>query len=519
MPDAETQCNIGRFFAFAKRLGFSFEDTALNKKLRTPHAKAVYANSQARYFADVGDVARLGLDANNPAAKAMNLFENMGIPVRDLYAFTAAPEAVLGKDVVDQVNAVYTDFIAAKAKFGKNQALTPSSDLRNLWLREYAPRMRKIWGDTFLGSIREESIDFKRAYIERYFNQHIQGGQFFNFKKVGPITRLARNAVGNLVAWNPMITLLNVFEFTPKALSYAIQQRGPVEGTAAVLKAMSTYFGKTGGAFWKKIPELEQLGIYGAENADGLFKGTLLDITENPLRGLSYYVGEALQTGTGRQSLESIAFVNRLGNEPLIFLDHQGKDSLALMRFSIHGMKFYLGMLNQMRKGNKNAWMAFGAFSLMTALQTGSSSAVPSLVDIGLDKFAPDEYRQFMRDVDAQTPFNLVGKTLGTDLSEQTRPLAFPAVGAGFSIVNQDVRGTGSALARASEALGQGELEVAGTELLRSFFAIGQLGKIGPVNLTTKRMVDAVSKQVSGDTDSFLEEFLTSTKLKQPLEE
>lgn len=483
-----TQCDLGLFAAYAKHLGAKFDESELGKKLKDIHSKAVYGRANARYYENAAEEA---LKTNPPqgfTAQALDFMDRLGIPAKEIVGFTATPEYFLGKQAVDAVNKVQMDYLT---KYGKGN--------RAVWDRVYKPQIQAL-RKQFQGTENPMFADI----ADKYWGKHENGGQIEGLKAPkNPFSRVARQAVGNLVQWNPMITALNVFEFTPKALAYAMEQGRP----DAVLKGMAAYFQKTGGKFWDKIPELDQLGVYGVQE-QGM---SLLDLTENPLRGLAYYVGEAMAPGQGLEALEKIAFVSRLGNEPMIFLDHAGTDTLALMRYSLSATKMYLHMLDGVRQAKPEAFAALAAFSAMNAIQTGGASAIPAPAYAVL----PEELKQSIAEFDDATGLNLAKHTFGTSFTEQVQPLAAPVLGAGLSIASQDIKGTGSALVRAAESAEEGNYTETAARILQATFALGQLGTIPGVNLTSKRVVDQLAKVAADEItlDELPGEVLEATKL------
>jgi len=490
MPSENAQCALGLFAAYAKKSGTIIDEDALAKSLKTPHAKAIYARAATR-----AEEAAAQAAMNQNVSPWLKYADKFGFHPVEIFAYTASPEAYLGKEVVDRVNALYMDYVT---KHGKGN--------REIWKAQYKPQIRAIEEE-----VSQNIPDLFKDYAARYFEKHASGGQIEGLiTPSNPFSKVARQAVGNLVSWNPLITALNAFEFTPKALAYAFESGNP----AAVLKGMATYFSKTGGQFWKRIPELEKLGVYGFNTDDSVMsRVNLLNLTENPLRGLSYYVGEAIQPGKGMEALERIAFVSKLGNEPLIFLDHTGTDTLALMRYSLASTKMYLRMLDGIRKGNVGSMAALTAFSAMNAIQTGGASAIPAPIYAIL----PDDIKEQIAEFDDATGLNITKHFLGTDYTKQVQPLGLPILGAGLNIASEDIKGTGRALVKGSEALQEGNLTEAGARILQATFAAGQLGTIPGVNLTSKRFVDVLAEVAAGEVDAepteVLTEFAKKTKL------
>lgn len=532
-------CGLGLFAAYAKQNGVIVDEVALNEKLKDVHAKARYAAGGQKYDAKLAAEAILQLDPKSNKAKVYSFFQRIGVPVKDMYTYTMNPEEVLGVKTVKAVEALFQKHLASnEGKFNKRD-----------WAKNYRPKILELRPDKLsekLGNVKvlkgmlKEHLDSnagKKAgafdggqwasnygkqatklkeslkgdinplyldYADKYFKKMAAGGQFSHSGKMNPVATLGRNAVSNLVTQNPLITTMNVFEFMPKALAYSIENGNP----AAVFSALSTYLAKTNGQFWKRIPELAAKGVYGEAKAHTGIKGlNLLDVTENPLRGLSYYLGEAIAPGKGSEALEKVAFVNRFGNEPMVFLDASGADTLALMRYSLSATKMYMGLIGRVIKRDANAALALGAFTAMTALQTGTSSAIPQPVDFLMDKAMPEEYHKFLAELDAATPLNIAQKTLGTDFAKQVRPIGGFAFSAGGQLATSDLKAAGAGLGRAAEGLGEENYAKSATGILQFLFASGQLAKIPGVNITSKRIVDELAKVVAEDVGNTPDEW------------
>jgi len=276
--------------------------------------------------------------------------------------------------------------------------------------------------------------------------------------------------------------------------------------------------GETGGQFWKRVPELDALGIYGKK--DGI---NIIDITENFNRTASYFLGEELKAAgfntSGREALEAISFVFRDGNLPPMLLNRNTKSNLKLMSFSIGTTQFYGRMLAQAAKGDPNAIAAFLTFNAITAMQTGSRSVVPVPIDATLNAVS-DEYKEAMQEFDKQVGFNLVGQLTGQDFAEFAQPLGGPAFGIGQQILTSDIQAAGRGVTRGVGALSEGEYLEALARFTQAYFAVGQFGKIPGVNNLSKRAADAAAEAVAKEhgLEEGLLDFGERTGLVNPLE-
>lgn len=502
------KCALALFAAYAKHTGAHFDEATEQRLLsrfgNDGHAAAVYARAGSRYLEAVADKALLDGNVHPATAKALATVEKFGIPLHGLYSYVMKPSEIMGRDVPDYIGKLY-----------ERHLQDHGSQSEHIWRANEAKELKSLKERT-LGAV----SPIYRDYVEKYFDKHIQGGQLYGKSNpTNPWAKLGRNAVGNLVNWNPLITTLNAFEFTPKALAYAVERQG-VQGISTVLHALGDYWGTTGGKFWARIPELDKVGVYGlAHQGQGIAGSglhSLMDVTENPLRGASYILGERIAPGMGRDALEKIAFVSRFGDEPMAFMDAQGTDVLALMRYAFSSNRMYLHMVNESRKGNVKALGALAAFSAMAVIQTGTSSAIP--LPGPLYDAMPDDLKQAISDFDKKVPIaNLAQKFLGTDLSASTRPLSAPALGAGLAMATTDIKGAFTHAGKAASAVSEGEYGDAVSHAVQSFFSGAQVAKVPGINLTTKRIVDSLAGVLSDDLtiDEVPEDIMKRTRLYQ----
>lgn len=488
----DIQCALGLVMNYAKHTGSVVDEAALDQMIKDPHSKAVTANGSNNYLESVNRRAIETMDKESFTYKALRIMDDIGVPAHQMYTWFADPESILGKKVVDNIQRLYQHHLK---NYGR--------DAEEVWRSQYAPQVKKI------EKALEGQIDpMFNDYAAKYFKQHASGGQIYGLKAPSnPIVKLVNNAVSNLVAWNPMITTMNAFEFMPKAMAHILEEGGD---PALLARAISRYAEETGGKFWTKIKRLEDAGVYGVKDhsyssrfgrvGKFLAEKDLIGITENPLRGLSYILGEEMQkaglNSSATKALEKVAFINRFGNEPMVFLDSGAKEVLTLMRYSISATKMYMNMLNGARQGNPKAIAALTAFSALTALQTGASSAVPMPIDFLGDKVVGDDYKDLKQTIDK---YSISQGLLNTDLNQVTRPVGGLAISIGGTLVNQNLKAAASNAGKSIEAAREGDLLLAGNRFLEAYLSAGQLARIPGVNLASKKFVGAISDVLEGD--------------------
>ncbi len=470
------QCFGAGMFAKNQNIGSNVDEASIEPELiKDPHLAEVYTKHSAEYDQELINWQRIknakGVDAKTAAA-----FEELtGVKWQSINGFFNSPTQYLGEDFTKPI---------LDALEGMQEA-DP-----NLTIAGYRRRIKPLVQET-LNRVKDlDMIAQNKAYDWlRYIEE---GGPYFRKGIKNPVAKFASNAVGNLVTNNPAITLYNVFEFLPKALVYA-NQNGDM---SAMGRAMRRYMDASGGKFWERIPELETKGFYGqrakGKIADFMNKklgfDNLIDLTENPLRGMSYYLGEEIKPGTGAKAIEDIAFAYRPGNEPQMMWNHEGKATVMLMRFSIKSMQLYGSLAKQAIQGNKKAAASLAMFHVMTAAQTGTASSIPKPVWAALPEDMREELEQFEG----------ISGAIGLDIAENTQPFGGVAFGLGYNIATSDL----AALSKIPKAIQQGLegdiAEAAYTGGLGLIMA-AQLARIPGVNMNAIKFYKAA---VNGSFDN-----------------
>lgn len=452
------------------------DEKAVDNVIKNPQSKARFARGAATYDEAVSKIRQFG---NSYRDEAFSFWKDFtGTDPTRLGASLRDPESILGPEAVRAVEALYLDHVS---RYGR--------DAKQVWNQLYKPQVQRLKA-AYLNGVPPQL----KHYATQYFDAHLAGADLYgNLGKSNPMSTLAKNAVGNLVAWNPLIATLNAFEFLPKAAAFAEIVAGP-GGSAYVMKAMRRYAQKTGLNFAKRVDDYDRLGIYG-EN-----KGfQLLELTENPLRGMGYELGEVLREAgfdtNGRIALEKVAFVPRFGNRANIYSTLAGADSVALMRFTIGAWKMYGGMVQQALQGNPGAITGLLLFSAITAVQSGGSSAIPSPIALLMDKIDPSMREEFDQWTEDSLGFNLA-KKMGIDIGDKAAPLPSFAPGVAYSILTQDVAGGAKNIATGIGEAVQGEPALGAAKTIEGLMGVAQIKNFPGINLTTKRMATAVANQL-----------------------
>lgn len=443
------------------------------------------------------------IDKNSPELKWLRKFsEGTGIPIDDVLTETMRPHQIMGKEITD---AVYD------LEQGFNKAF-PNGDARN-WQSE----MKKV-----LTELEQQALatneDFKHAYIRDYFAELRDGSTKYGverFQTAG--SKVVRNVVGNFVGNNPKIALLNLVEVVPKGLAYAMASGNPKAFLTGIKKAWQASGGKV---LWR-IPELEELGIYGNRQMSR-FEGvrnfqekvgfdSIIDPSENFMKNVYYYMGEEINgVNGGWEAVEELSFMYRFGNTPKYLWRNTDKNFYALMRFSVGMLQLQGKMVHNFIKSALqgdyktagNLLMAGTAFSVVQAIQTGTASAVPYPVDFVLPKDMQEDYKDYLAELDASLPgMNLMKLATQTDYSEAVRPFQMPSMGVGLSMAQSSMNSFGSQWQKAFEAGFEGDL-LKGAVNLGSATLYGlQFGNLPFINYTTTRTVQSLVSAANDEID------------------
>lgn len=327
-------------------------------------------------------------------------------------------------------------------------------------------------------------------FANRYLSAWEQGGKFYNAGKdiFGIANYPAQTITRNLISNNPFIAAANVFEFMPKALG--------IYGVRATAQGMLDFIGATKGNFIGRIPELERRAVYDTPH-NGLFgKFDLVNLTENPLRGLGYHVAQAAGKD-GLEGVEKIAFKYRPGREPLFLLENGSAATVALMRFSIESAKMYGQWYKNIMDGNiVDGAYGLALFHVMTALQTGVASSIPA----PLWGLMNNEQQQSIKDLDDALGSNLLKHISGVSIDpSRMQPAGGISLGLGYDLANTAIAGAYKGAKKGVAAMQDEDYTRAGVEFTKGLISVGQ-AFIPGLNTSVKKVGDIIGDTLTGDT-------------------
>ena len=489
MPSCNVENLMGAIFKDLKAAGANITDDTV--KGVNPEGQAIFAKGDNdAHQAMVTDTIDEGLNGDPDVAAHENLKE-LGAP-ENILTNLRDPAVLLGEDFVRPLERVLQ-------AHGEEFGFRFDNKSRDRYDETVLPVIDQ------LANVAEDALPrHKFSFLNDYLNFYRRGGEFYGGKPPTGFGILASNAIRNLVMFNPIITGLNVFEFLPKSIANY--------GVDNTLRGMTRYLTEVNGQFWKRIPELEARGVYAKRiREEGLIsKLDLLNLTENPLRGASYYVGEAAGVNP-LEALQKVAFVYRPGRVPRMLWSVEGAQSVALMRYFIEATKMYSqwmkNVFDGVRTGNAQlageGAKALALFSFMQAVQTGAQSAIPE----PLWNLLPEDFKDGILEFDENAPINLLKKTTGVDLAERTQPLPSLGLGVGFQIAQRQADLAARQFTNTAVALSEEEFTAAGVEFAKGVMKLGALGpaKVGAVripgiNFTASKLGDIVTDVLTEET-------------------
>lgn len=303
-----------------------------------------------------------------------------------------------------------------------------------------------------------------------------------------------RTAAGNLVSFSPFIAGAHAIQFLPKSMGiYGL------EATAKGIKDYALAFAKNG---MHPIPELNSNHL--VHETHGIGRLDPVPHADNLMSGISYFVGK--HSGEDpMKAVQTLAYKDRLGDEPMIMWNSHNAQAVYLMRFALGFAKTYAGWYKNIVQGAlKGDWEmarkgAYGLalFSAGQSVFTGVTSAIPAPAWAIM---SPDQ-RAFFEELDQSTPFlNVVKHASGgaIALEHHFQPLGGMALGVGYDVVNTDVKSGGTHLLRSLQNLNDQDYTRAGLEFARGGISLGAPFVPG-MNVSLRKVLDVTGDVMTGD--------------------
>lgn len=477
------RCATAGSWAKAKNIGAASDEAGFSKVFDKDdlHSHEVFVKHTAE-----GEQAHVGIarGLNPQLDKFLNTVQNFyKLADEHVAQFAQDPTSIMGeaytKEILDAKYKARQQYRAGNlTKQQYNQLLKQPLSNARAKIDSLPPELQyraKVWLDDM-------------ASGEDLFGRFLADG---TPAKKNIIQQATSNAIGNMFTNNPAVAIYNIMEYLPKATVWAIQNTDDPAGV--LMRSMSRYINdaQAAGGLHRRIPALEKLGIYEDAPTGGLSKrmydrfgvGDVIDLTENPLRGLAYYLGEEGGKG-GQKAVEDIAFVYRPGNEPEFMRGYTNKAATMLMRFSVGSMQMYGGLMANALKGDKKAMTALFMFHALTAAQTGAASSIPTPLWLAM----PDDMKEQAKELKG------LSSLLGIDVSENVQPFGGVAFGLGYNIATNDLKALSKIPNALADGIQDGDWAKAAYDGGLGVLMAGQLGNYPGVNMNTVKFYKVVGR-------------------------
>lgn len=209
---------------------------------------------------------------------------------------------------------------------------------------------------------------------DKYRRFYENGGELYSAQRGGLKTSIEKgvgNLTSNVIKTSDSVLIGNILEGTTKL---------PTLYGDTFIPAIAEAWQR---GLFKKLPELERLGVYGhfqpekttggPKGLKGLLTGWdgLIGTTDIPLKNISYFAGE-LADGDGLKAVQRVAFTPRFGDLPAQYYTEGGKSLVSLLSYTVNSYKMYLDIWRQAMKGNMRPLMTY---HLMTGVIGAGAAA------------------------------------------------------------------------------------------------------------------------------------------------
>lgn len=260
------------------------------------------------------------------------------------------------------------------------------------------------------------TVGMENPHVQRYL-QNIQSGQYLGFQDSSDFyTRTLSTTSKNLMANSPKVALLNGFELSKLIAHYG--HHG--------IKGIGQAIARTEARPWKRLPELEQEGVYGYELSAGRENGfSIVALTDTIMRNAAWFAGESAHgAGGGHAALEDAAYIVHPMDMPQVYANPLGRTATTLARYTteearqlaraVYSLKN--AAMGRKQEGDLPVSQATGALVGMT-LARAIAGGVTASLPFGLYEQLPGEAKALLDQWNEALPLDLVNKTTGIDIS------------------------------------------------------------------------------------------------------
>lgn len=380
MPQGCTPDNVmGQLVAGFEAMGKDVDQEYILKSMENAE-KAAYFHNRAKAMNDinreaVGTAADKEVTGINKFWKPLDdLAGRPGQLVSGIITEQRNPSGLFGEETVKPV----IDFVTKHHQKYKGNL--------EVGRGEYFKGIKAVFNDLDTSHLKPS----RQGSFEHYKDFYTGGGELYAESKGSEAGNLLTNLSGNTIQSSTTVLLGNILEGGIKLP--ALYPDTFLQGTAKGL-----WKGK--GIF--KIPELEQLGVYGREyagkdNAPIWEKiGTLIEATDVPLKNALYYAG-ALKGGQaeGLRAVQRGAFLPRFGDLPSVYYTTAGRNDVRFLSYTINTWKLYSdlgkGVLFGSGEGRiRSAW-GLGFMTGMPFVIGGLKGGIPEPVADVIGMLSPE---------------------------------------------------------------------------------------------------------------------------------
>lgn len=300
------------------------------------------------------------------------------------------PSGILGKDVTQPVIDFTTEHYKTVFRKATDEASIKAAQ------RQYQAGIKEVFDGIDTSKLRESQKGFFQEY-RRYYER--DGGDLYSGGTTTGIGEAVNNLGGNLIRNNLNVVVGNPLEVAIKL---------PALYDVHVFPGLAQFISKTKGNIWKRLPELEEAGVYGFEHAVEDTSGNLwqklnkrwdglITLTDVPTKNLVYLTGAA--NGGEKEGLKAVQdtlFSMRLGDTPRQRWGKAGKGETRLVGYTINTIKLHASMFESLLNpastaGQRAAALrSIGVMYGMTGVIGGPAALIPKPLEDALVKVNPD---------------------------------------------------------------------------------------------------------------------------------
>lgn len=256
----------------------------------------------------------------------------------------------------------------------------------------------------------------QEAYFQKWKGFYTSGGELYNVNARTGIEKAISNVGGNVIKSSPNVILGNVLEATIKL---------PTLYPKTFLPALGEVIAQNP---FKKMPELEEKGIYGIHYAGedlGVWEG-LIGLTDVPLKNLLYTAGELQASGSGAKAVQDGAFTPRFGDLPAAYYTTGGRMAFQFLNYTINTYKMYGQFWKNLATPETRAQglqQLVTYHSLAGLVGGGAAAGVPALFESIITSAFPDTQDWFDENKNALAslvqPGNITRFGIGLDIASK----------------------------------------------------------------------------------------------------